>query len=952
MLLPNQFYMLLTTNRCPVFFFLLIVFSAKSVVGQNCRNDTILIESSGTYFSDGSGASDHVKEFNCSWLLKAGKGERIVLEFTAFAPGENTIISIYDGNSRGSHQIGFYVGASTLPSLQISSGNELLVTFLSLPYVAIEGKGWEAKAITITELLKFRDSKVSVLSVAGQLEEKIHTTFPTYLVSTSEDWVTTSISNDTVSITYDLNKTPFERVADIYIQSGLLMDTMMITQSANYGYPDISFLSYNDRPALSVKKRNFSIEFSTKTRVNSGSIRLYNSFDNSFVDSVDVAKLDLRFKARHSMKFKQYDTLESDSEYYILIDSGAFIDDSENTYSGLNDKTEWTFRTQSNTSEFRPITFKSNHNGIKASLSMSFAFSNGYEVYRNEGTTRLYRSIDDSLIYSRDVLTMFSGSSLQNWFSNEDRLENSTEYYILIDSGAFIDVFGNVFEGLLDKEDWTFVTAPGPGKSPVVRDLSDMGSNNVPVAKTFFSVGFNGYVETGNTGDIRLYRSIDDSLVATVSSSNLVGSSWNFSDYETLDPATQYYILIDSGVFVDAFDNVFEGILGRTEWTFTTESATKQLPSAVTLLRNDIDDVPIDDARDFNIGFDAFVKPDAGSIYLYQASNDSLIATRELSTESTSFDTLYNWTFDDYNLLQPATDYYILVDDDAFVDPFGNQFGGISSDTMWTFKTKDACLTELNITTKVHTFEDGSGVDDYQNNVTCYWNLTAKEGERIVLKFPSIDLRRGSADFVSVFDGLQGSSDLLSEFGGINVIGPDSIVSTGSDLQIRFNTNYGGAAKGWDAMAYVLQTVCKEEYVTVSFCPGDTYIFGTQTLTETGIYTETFESSMGCDSVVTLELVSLPLVQACDPTSISNELQDNVIVFPNPFGESFKVRGLGTGSKTAIVYDQNGNVLIEVVSKNEIIDVDSGNLPAGIYHLMVTNTDGSMSRAKLMKLPE
>ena len=49
--------------------------------------------------------------------------------------------------------------------------------------------------------------------------------------------------------------------------------------------------------------------------------------------------------------------------------------------------------------------------------------------------------------------------------------------------------------------------------------------------------------------------------------------------------------------------------------------------------------------------------------------------------------------------------------------------------------------------------------------------------------------------------------------------------------------------------------------ITASICTGETYIFGTQTLKTTGIYTETFQSEItGCDSIVTLALTVNPEV--------------------------------------------------------------------------------------------
>jgi hypothetical protein len=44
------------------------------------------------------------------------------------------------------------------------------------------------------------------------------------------------------------------------------------------------------------------------------------------------------------------------------------------------------------------------------------------------------------------------------------------------------------------------------------------------------------------------------------------------------------------------------------------------------------------------------------------------------------------------------------------------------------------------------------------------------------------------------------------------------------------------------------------ESAAESICPGDNYQFGTQTLATAGMYSETFSSSLGCDSTVTLTL--------------------------------------------------------------------------------------------------
>ena len=55
-----------------------------------------------------------------------------------------------------------------------------------------------------------------------------------------------------------------------------------------------------------------------------------------------------------------------------------------------------------------------------------------------------------------------------------------------------------------------------------------------------------------------------------------------------------------------------------------------------------------------------------------------------------------------------------------------------------------------------------------------------------------------------------------------------------------------------------LTAVQLTESITEEICEGESYVFGSQTLTTSGVYEETFTSASGCDSVVTLTLSVLP----------------------------------------------------------------------------------------------
>jgi hypothetical protein len=100
--------------------------------------------------------------------------------------------------------------------------------------------------------------------------------------------------------------------------------------------------------------------------------------------------------------------------------------------------------------------------------------------------------------------------------------------------------------------------------------------------------------------------------------------------------------------------------------------------------------------------------------------------------------------------------------------------------------------------------------------------------------------------------------------------------------------------------------------VTATICSGDTTTLGTQVLTTSGVYTETFTGSNGCDSVVTLRLTVLP----------ANVTDVNATICA---GDSITVGGVkyGTaGNYTATLAAANGcdstvNISLVVLGNND-----------------------------------
>ncbi len=142
-------------------------------------------------------------------------------------------------------------------------------------------------------------------------------------------------------------------------------------------------------------------------------------------------------------------------------------------------------------------------------------------------------------------------------------------------------------------------------------------------------------------------------------------------------------------------------------------------------------------------------------------------------------------------------------------------------------------------------------------------------------------------------------------------------------------------------------TVIPNDSITVSdsICMGDSFVFGSQTLTTAGTYQETFQNINGCDSIVTLELSVNPLPNVtanasqdtiCNGSSVilygqgansylwSNNVQDSVAFVPDSTME-FVVTGVdvngceNSDTVTVVINDSTGSVSVSVTSMSACI---------------------------------
>ncbi len=135
--------------------------------------------------------------------------------------------------------------------------------------------------------------------------------------------------------------------------------------------------------------------------------------------------------------------------------------------------------------------------------------------------------------------------------------------------------------------------------------------------------------------------------------------------------------------------------------------------------------------------------------------------------------------------LKPMKTYYWKVV--AFND---NSISAFS--TTYSFQTGNM----VTLTDSVGTFDDGSGIDNYENNLDIYWLIKPPNAQRIILSFQSFDTESGY-DFVTIYDGETTSAPILGRFSGSSI--PPTITSSGGAMLVRFETDGSITEKGWVA---------------------------------------------------------------------------------------------------------------------------------------------------------
>ncbi|OBR63568.1 hypothetical protein A7K91_06350 [Paenibacillus oryzae] len=336
-----------------------------------------------------------------------------------------------------------------------------------------------------------------------------------------------------------------------------------------------------------------------------------------------------------------------------------------------------------------------NMNNVPINSRLKIVFDENVRLGASTTYVQLYKTADNSLVESISAtsgrISIASSNNNEVTISPSSNFLPYTEYYVLIDAGAFVNASnGAAYTGIQSATKWKFSTSGAADTSrPVAVTRGPEGPLAVVPMTASIYITFNKpvYAASGNIM-LRTRDSVDNRQIP-VTSASVTGSGSTqitITPETALQPLTSYDVIISQENFEDASGNTFAG----TTWTFATAQAPVNLaasnpfspPANATL-------VPIDTS--LTISFDQNVYPNGGKYVEIRRVSDN-VAVQRIQAINTARITVINNTVTirpDANLA-PNTAYYVWIEPGAFSKPAPNNsewFYGISSATVWPFTT-------------------------------------------------------------------------------------------------------------------------------------------------------------------------------------------------------------------------------------------------------------------------
>ncbi|MEY4157773.1 MAG: hypothetical protein RL743_268, partial [Actinomycetota bacterium] len=514
-----------------------------------------------------------------------------------------------------------------------------------------------------------------------------------------------------------------------------LATTLNFTSLVDTTAPTLSSRSPSQAATNVVETSDIVLTFSEGVVAGAGkNITIKKYSDDSILETIPATDSKVTISGT-TVTINPASRLGSSTMYYVLVDNGAFKDAAGNNYTGITSKTSYYFTARLD--NINPTLASSapadNATGVAVNANIVLAFDEPVTAVTAKNIT-IYKGADDSVfetIGATNSKVTISGTTVT--INPAGTFDSFTDYYVLIDSGAFKDAVNLNYGGITSKTALNFVSLdtsfPFVASSSPADDVTGV-SRTANIVLTFSET-----VTAVSGKYITIKRTSDDSLVETIAANDsnvgVSGAVVTIDPSSTFDYSTSYYVFLDVGAFKDVSNNDSSGIADSTTLNFTTLADVV----APTLSSS----TPADDATGVSqtanivLTFSETVTGVSGKNVSIRRSSDNTVFESIDATDAKVSISGATVTINPSGTFAYSTGYYVLVDVGAFLDPATNGYAGIAAATTLNFTTlADVVAPTLSSSTPA---DDATGVSQTANIVLTFSEaMVAVAGKNVTIR--------------------------------------------------------------------------------------------------------------------------------------------------------------------------------------------------------------------------
>lgn len=375
--------------------------------------------------------------------------------------------------------------------------------------------------------------------------------------------------------------------------------------------------------------------------------------------------------------------LLADKAYHVTITAGTFLDASGNNSPAISTSTAWNFNT-SGTAAPAITNVDPLDNSVGVSLTSNLTLNFGEAVQRGSGTISLF-SGSGTLVQSfvaNSSPNVTQPTPTQIVINPTANLIPNTNYYVNYTGTAISDLTGDGLPALTNQTTWNFNTSDGVNPLAVTFSPTD---DAIAVSLTSdYSITFDEAVFAG-TGVIELFDAsnnlYDQFDVTNTSQVTFSGNTMTLNQNFTLQANEDYHILIPAGAITDGI-NPYAGLALATDWNFNTNDTVAPVIISTSPLDNATN---VSQTPNINITFSENIL-EAGAVTLIELVGPSGTTNFTVGVDATISGASLSFS--------PAIplevgNYHVLIAASEITDLAGNNFAGITSDTIYNFTVVD-----------------------------------------------------------------------------------------------------------------------------------------------------------------------------------------------------------------------------------------------------------------------